>query len=1137
MTSDKMTKSFHQEILQRLGSVQAKQLRIALLNGSLVCAFIACFLIVDAVALERAFTLGVAGRTILFIVTVLGIAASLLWFVGRPLLRMVGVLQSSSMNELALTVGRYFPHIRDRILNAIQVFESQNQPRALYSLELIDASFADLYRDVQSLNFLDAVDTSLLKRMKKLTAYAFGIFLLVFVISPAGFLDSTYRIVNFNRTFAASLPIHFTVEPGNIEVVRGSTVPVMIHAEGKEISNIVLRTRQQGQIEFESRDLRSVHRGGSTSVFRDSMPSIKSTTEYFVEAENVKSDKFKISVVDRPLIRSFRVHLQHPSYTRLPVKWLDENIGDVSALPGTIVSINLSSSKELAAAQVVFSDKSTLDMNVERTNATVRFPLTKERSYRIVLRDHENLTNADPIEYHLKIIPDVPPTVSVVVPGKNVDVTEQMALDMLIRITDDFGFSKLRLAHRLAQSRYERPTGEFSFVEIPLPSKELTTQELWHRWDLAKMRLVPEDIVAYYVEVFDNDNVNGPKSARSETYLVRLPSLDEVFRDVAQSQTQSLELLQSAHRDLQQIKRQMDEMRNEMKSTREKADWQQQKKAEEMQRKFEELRKKLEETVQKLDENMQKMQENKLLSQETLEKYLELQKLMEEFNAPELREALKQLQEAMKLLSPDQIREAMQKLQMTEELFRKSLERTIELLKRIAIEQKLDELVKRSEDLIKRQEELQQRTAQTDPSNQKRLEELARQQQELQKQLEAIQRELADLRKKMEEFPTDMPLDEIQKAQQELDRQKLDEQMKNAAQQMRSGQMNQAQSSQRRIAQGMQQFLEQMQAAQKSLRENQQRQVLNEMRRMLQSMIELSKRQEELKAESQQLDPNSQRFRENAGKQMEVLGDLANVTNNLTQLSRKTFAITPEMGREIGRAMQQMSQAMQSMEQRNPGGTSQAQTEAMGSLNRAAMMMQGAMNAMQGGGGMGMAGLMQQLQQMSGMQAGINAQTQSMMGEGQGMTQQQAAEWSRLAGEQGAVRKALEDLAREAEQAGELSKLLGDLNRIAEEMREVQTDMEQNNVNPETMKKQERILSRLLDSQRSMRERDYEKRRRAEAGKNVVRQSPGEIDLTTQEGRSRLRQELLKVLEQRYAKDYEELIRRYFESLEKEEVQ
>jgi len=191
------------------------------------------------------------------------------------------------------------------------------------------------------------------------------------------------------------------------------------------------------------------------------------------------------------------------------------------------------------------------------------------------------------------------------------------------------------------------------------------------------------------------------------------------------------------------------------------------------------------------------------------------------------------------------------------------------------------------------------------------------------------------------------------------------------------------------------------------------------------------------------------------------------------------------------------------------------------------------MNAMmQGGGqGMGMAGLMQRLQQMTGKQQGINQGTQQMGG----MSPQQAAEMARLAGEQGMVRKSLEQLAKEAANSGQLSKLLGDLNKIAQDMREVQTDLAQGNVNPETLRKQERILSRMLDSQRSARERDFEKRRKAESGTNVARRSPGAIDLTTQEGRAKLRLDLLRAMEEGYAKDYEELIKKYFEALEQVE--
>jgi hypothetical protein len=258
--------------------------------------------------------------------------------------------------------------------------------------------------------------------------------------------------------------------------------------------------------------------------------------------------------------------------------------------------------------------------------------------------------------------------------------------------------------------------------------------------------------------------------------------------------------------------------------------------------------------------------------------------------------------------------------------------------------------------------------------------------------------------------------------------------------------------------------------------------------------------------------------------------DLGNVTGRLSSLSQKTFSISPEMGKSIGEAMHNMDRAMESLEQRNGNQASQQQGAAMGGLNQTAAQLQEAIQGMmQGGGqGIGMPGFMQRLQQLSGMQQGINDATQ-------GLTPQQAAEMGRLAGEQGMVRKSLEDLAREANRSGDLSKLLGDLNRIAQDMREVQTDLAQGNVNPETLHKQERILSRMLDAQRSMRERDYEKRRKSETGVDVARQGPLNLDPSTPEGRSKLQQDLLRALEEGYSRDYEELIRKYFDALQKQE--
>jgi hypothetical protein len=317
---------------------------------------------------------------------------------------------------------------------------------------------------------------------------------------------------------------------------------------------------------------------------------------------------------------------------------------------------------------------------------------------------------------------------------------------------------------------------------------------------------------------------------------------------------------------------------------------------------------------------------------------------------------------------------------------------------------------------------------------------------------------------------------------------------------------------------------------QQDMRQNQQRQILNAMRRSMRDLLDLSRREEALKEESESLEPNSRRFRDNEEAQMDVMRDLGTVAEGMAALSQRTFGVTPEMGKSIGDAERSMSDAMRSLAGRNRSAASGQQTDAMGSLNEAAQKVEDSMNAMQQGGGqgMGMAGLMQRLQRLSQQQGGINGASRNLGA----MTPAQAAEMARLAGEQGMVRKSLEQLAREAAASGDLKKLMGDLGQVAREMAEVQTDLSSGNFNPETARKEDRILSRLLDAQRSTRERDYEKKRTSTAGQDVMRESPAALDRTAMQGRDKLRRDMQKALEEGYARDYQDLIQRYFELLE-----
>lgn len=1049
-----------------------------------------------------------------------------------PFLRLQGILKTASDVQTAEFVGRKFPDIRDRLVNLLQLHAEMNSGNSLYSPELVDASFQDLAQNITGLDFAQTVETGGSRRAARVFAFSAAFSLFIFTIFPSGLSQSIVRLVNFQREFVSPPAYILHVSPGNADVVKGESVPVMVQVEaGSEsvslqpLQQARLLWRPAGQIKFDEAALHA----DSGNLLRATLQNVRITTEYLVELGTTRSDVFRLSITDRPIIRSLQIRLDYPWYTKLPPRVQEEFLGDVSALPGTKISVSGSSSKQLVDGQLSFDKRPALPFTVSGTKFSTSFPLVAEASYHIELTDLEGLQNDDPITYRLTVIADEHPTISILQPGRNVDLAGDNVFHLLLQAKDDFGISVIRLGYRLVHSRYEPPQTDYRYTAVPLPSGGRNLIETPYAWDLSSMKLAPEDVVEYFAEAADNDVIRGPKTARSANYLIRLPSLEEVFADLDRSHETSLEELKRSMEEAKELKDKIESIDKDFKKNKD-PDWQQQKKLEEVAKRYQEMQKKLEDVKSRVDNMVQQMQEQKVLSTETLEKYLELQQLFEQLNSAELQQALRQMQQAMQNVNRVQLQQALQKVTFSEEQFRQSLERTINLLKRIQVELKLDEVKKRALEAEQLQKELQEANNES-PRDPNKLNELAQKQADLAGKEEQMEKELADLQKRMEEFFTEMPADKLEKIAGELSSQKLAEQMRQAAQQLRHGRQQSAQAMQQQIQQQLGEFAQNIEGLQNEMMQRQAQHIMNELRRAINNLLELSKREEALKQQSQTAPPNSPQLRENAERQMGLMQDLNNVIKGLSELSQRSFVVTPEMGKSIGEALARMQNAMRALDTRMGSSASQEQGEAMASLNRATTQVQSALQAMMQGGGGGMGSLLQQLQMMAGQQMGLNMRTQQL-GNG-AMSMEQAAQAARLAVEQEALRKSLEQLNKEAQASGEQKKLLGDLEKIADEMREVVRNLQQSNVNPETVQKQERILSRLLDASRSMRERDFEKRRRSETGTQIARKSPGELDPSTLEGHDRLREDLLKALEQGYSKDYQELIRKYFEALQK----
>jgi len=145
----------------------------------------------------------------------------------------------------------------------------------------------------------------------------------------------------------------------------------------------------------------------------------------------------------------------------------------------------------------------------------------------------------------------------------------------------------------------------------------------------------------------------------------------------------------------------------------------------------------------------------------------------------------------------------------------------------------------------------------------------------------------------------------------------------------------------------------------------------------------------------------------------------------------------------------------------------------------------------------------------------------------EGMSMEDRATMARLAAEQRKLEELLEQIVEESRGAGEL---LGRLDDITEEMEEVARRLEEGELDSELLQREERILSRMLESQRSLHRRDYKKERVGTTAGDVRALGSGKL-----EGELDRREMLLKMIRrgmrEKGPAEYEELIRMYFRAL------
>ena len=114
----------------------------------------------------------------------------------------------------------------------------------------------------------------------------------------------------------------------------------------------------------------------------------------------------------------------------------------------------------------------------------------------------------------------------------------------------------------------------------------------------------------------------------------------------------------------------------------------------------------------------------------------------------------------------------------------------------------------------------------------------------------------------------------------------------------------------------------------------------------------------------------------------------------------------------------------------------------------------------------------------------------------------------------------------------------GGLHKATEEMDEIIKDLKNNNITRKTVERQQKILSRMLDSQKSLTQKDFSKKRKnLKPDENIIYDSASELTGNKGQQELMLMDALENALQEGHSNEYQEIIKLYFHNLQKNEAQ
>ena len=1020
-----------------------------------------------------------------------------------------------NIHRFVLSIESEYPELKQRLVTALELHKN-SEFYNLYSSSLINATFQSAENHISSIRSRDLFVHIDYRRALCNVMIASIAPILLFLWSTESITNSIHRCLNPTSNFFRPPETRVVIEADKTEVVRGNDLFFIARFIGELPAFASLMVYENNSKPPKIKDLVLQDRNELHYTFKN----VEQSFSFQVSGGDGESARHRITVLEPPIIEHMNIRIKYPNYCDMPDR-LVSGSGDIEALTNTQFLFEFEANRELAEAYFIVDDTLRYPAQINGKRAYKNWVLDRDIVYSLNIMDVDSLKNKEPIKYNLWAIEDEYPTVSIVNARENEEFPENSKIELVIDAQDDFGIKDLFIVFELNEYGKTRDR-----VPISLGRNILTNYSL----DLSKVTLMPGDKIKYYAEVFDNDSIAGPKLSHSKYYFLRIPSIKEYYLKRDRLIQERLEEIMEMSSENSGLEEYFEDVRREVLRS-EELTWERKHELDSVLKSQEAQVNKINEFSDKLAENMGTINGENSFDKKTAQKVRKIRNLMDEVVASELREALSNIRNKIEAFEAEDLAESLNKFIEDQITFQRQLDRAIQILTQIKVEQELNALVSRSLESYKIQKQINEKIDDKELgiSEQK-------QQGFLRNELQSIRRSIEQLTGKMESINRQIS-SRLESQSGQLEKNNFESRMLEMVKKMRS------KSSQvKKIGKDLEDDLGMFSAGMEAIRgefiAEQTDSVNRDLTSVGQNLLVISHKQEELFSLFSSAGDSAMVVA--SEDQMALLSSLKIIINSLAEIGRRTMTIEAGLKFSLGHALKGMNKSVVFLGQRDLQQAKEFQWRTLVSLNEAIVLLgQSLSNSEHSSMSSSFGEAMQKMLGMSEQQSKINQMGSGIFKKlglrGSGRIKKDIEnQIQRLSTEQERILADLEDLQRSL-QGEPIAQ--AKIRELREEVVNVLDDLRQGRINQRTLTRQDKIFRQMLEASNSLHTRGQKKQRQGREGEDMSYLGPPGLPEDLGQAEDLLRQSMKRALESDYPGEYRDLLKEYYEKIYRDMVE